>query len=151
MISILFLLFVFHGSGRSGMSRMNLVRSWHFRKSSAGLPPITVCGVHLYIKKKFASQCCSVTVLQDSSPRTTSVCTVLSAAPLEAGWYAGTSVCLIPLRLVLRGRKLWFTRDYFLWQSMRRKEIPLNFYGFGWGRGRHRDYLQPFWMAVDEY
>ena len=93
-------------SSMVGKSTLNLVRGLRFRNSSDGVILVTECGVFLYWNKQLASWCFSErflpplfilsTCLRNACFR---ICTVRSAAPLEDGWYGGTSVCLIPFCL----------------------------------------------------
>ena len=84
-----------------GCNNDNLVRGFLLRNIEAGVSSVTMCGVFLYVNKKVAS-------LQDVdnlSPECNTcfvklrfkICTDLSAAPLDAGWYGGVSVCFTPL------------------------------------------------------
>ena len=75
------------------------------RNIEAGVSPVTMCGVFLYVNKKVAS----LRDVDSLSPEC-NICIVKlrfkiytdrSAAPFDAGWYGGVSVCSLHCSLAM--------------------------------------------------
>ena len=79
----------------------NLIRGLLLRSNEAGVSPDTMCGVFLYVNRKVTS----LRDVDNLSPECNTcfvkprfkICTDHSAAPFDAGWYRGVSVCFNPL------------------------------------------------------
>ena len=78
----------------SGCSRLRRQRGLRPMRSSAGATPVVERGVMRYWKRKR-----EICVSRLTPPGSfLSVCTALSARPLDAGWYGALVRCLMPLR-----------------------------------------------------
>ena len=76
--------------------RSSLVLSFLFISSSAGVTPVVVCDVVLYLsRKKCDNLSCMVPSSIFSIPSFKAL-TAHSACPFKAGWYGNTLVCLTP-------------------------------------------------------
>lgn len=81
-----------------GLRQVSLVHSSPSISSLAGVSPVVVCGVFLYVKRKFARLLFSeVWSIFEARKDCLRVFNSFSASPFVRGWYGAKVVCLIPL------------------------------------------------------
>ena len=91
-----------YGSECRGLTHLGGVdRAWNVViSSSAGATPVLECGVRRYRNRNRQICASRLPPLSDFLMAVLSVCTPLSANPLEAGWYGALVRCLMPFARV---------------------------------------------------
>ena len=124
-----------------GTMRSSLVLSFLFISSSAGVTPVVVWGVVLYLSRKRDNLSCMVPSSIFSIPSLKAL-TTCSACPFEASWYGNSWEEIIKFRIV--------AYDGFR-ETMGRDDFSQLHYGGGWCCTSHYVDIHPHGMSIDHH